>query len=168
MTVLGNVEVLEDRLEVHASLLNGISVLVDNVLHIDRAVVTSEVLAASKDSVFVRLRSDSSEGSLVNSRESEGLVDAGYEVNVVEEYFRVVGFVGVAESLEFIVSQGEVHGGEDTLELVSSHTALAELVEVSEELFNTDTLHDNQRADSVLNVRRVTSHINLRLGETVV
>lgn len=168
MTILGDVEVLEDRLEVHASLLDGISVLVDNVFHINRVVVTSEVLAASKDSVFVRLGGDSSERGLVDSSDSESLVNAGGECDVVEEDFRVVGFVGVAESLEFIVSQGEVHGGKNSLELVSSHTALAELVEISEEFFDTDTLHDNHRADSVLNVRRITSHINLRLGETVV
>jgi len=48
MTVFGNIEVLEDGLEVHASLLDSISVLADNVVHVNAVVVSRQVLAAGE------------------------------------------------------------------------------------------------------------------------
>jgi len=51
--------------------------------------------------------------------------------------------------------------------LVSSDTALSELVEVSEKLFNSDSLHDDGGADAVLNVGWVVGDINTLVHETV-
>jgi hypothetical protein len=110
VTVLGNIEILEDGLEVHASLLDGISVLSNNVVHVNGVVVLGQVLAAGKEGVVVRLSVNSGKRSLINSSDGEGLVDAGSECNIVEENFGVVSFVSVAKGLEFIVGQIEVHG----------------------------------------------------------
>lgn len=142
MSVTGNVEVLEARLEVHASLLDGFSVLTDNVTHVDSVRVFIQVLAAGKEGIVVVHGSDSGQGVLVNSSYGEGLVDAGGEIHVVEEHLGVVSFVGVGQGIELIFSELEVHGRKDSLELVFSHASLAELIKISEELLNTDAFHD--------------------------
>jgi len=111
MTVFSNIEILEARLEVHASLHDGISVLVNNISNINVSLSRSQVLSAGKDGVFVRVSSNSSERSLINSRNSESLVDASAEVNVVEENLRIVSFVFISESFKFIFSQSKVHSG---------------------------------------------------------
>jgi len=111
MTVFSNVEILEARLEVHASLHDGISVLVDNISNINVSLSRSQVLSAGKKGVFVTVSSNSSERSLINSRNSEGLVDASAEVNVVKENLRIVSSVFISESFKFIFSQSKVHSG---------------------------------------------------------
>jgi len=168
MTVTCNVEILEARLEVHASLLDGFSVLTDNVVHVDSVLVGGQVLAAGKEGVVVVHSGDSGQRVLVNAGDGEGLVDAGGESHVVEEYLGIVSFVGVGQGFELILGELEVHGRKDSLELVSSHAALAEFIKISEELLNADAFHDYERTNSVLNVSRIASDINLGLHETVV
>jgi len=170
--VLGNVavrvdvEVLEDGLEMHALGLNCLTEVFEEVL--DLYVMVSEVLLASEESVFVGKRSNAHVGVLVNSCDGESLVDALAEVNVVDKDLGVVSLVLVCEAVEFVICEVEVHAGEDRFELAAGNASLAELIKVNEELFNTNALHNDNRADTVFNVGGVVRNIDLRLKEAIV
>lgn len=107
MAVLGDVEVLEDGLQVHTLGLNGFAEMVKDRL--DLTVVVSEVLSAGEEGVFFREGGDTRAGALIDASDGEGLVDAVAEIDIIEEDFGVVRLILVGEGLKFIVGQCEVH-----------------------------------------------------------
>ena len=152
MTVAGDVVVLEHGLQVNALVLDGGTVLLKDSLDLVVVLVASKVLSAGEESVSLSDGNDSGSGSLVNTLDGESSVHVGAEVSVAEESLGISGLVLLGKSLELIVSEGKVHGGKDGFELVSGDTTLAELIEITEELLNTDSLHDNDSLESVLNI----------------
>jgi len=167
MAVLGDVEVLEQRLEEDSSGVDSESVLLQNVFDVDVGIGVFEVLSASEKGVRFSDRLYLSGGSLVNTLDSESKVDAGGESRVVEEDFGVVGSLLVSKRFKLVLGEGEVHGGEDRFELVSSDTTLSKLVEILEELFNSDSLHDDDGAEAILNIVGVVGDIDTLVHETV-
>lgn len=155
MAVLRDVEVLEDWLQVNAVVLNSSTVLFKNVVNFMIVIDACKVLATSEKGVILSDWSNARSGSLVNALDCEGCVDVCDEVNVAEEALWVTSLVLLGQCLELVVCQVKVHGGENRLELVASHTSLSQLVEVSEELFNSDAFHDYECLDALLDVRRV-------------
>jgi len=109
MSIASDIEILEDGLEVNASLFDGVNVLSHNVLNVNVGCSISKVLSASADGI-ARLDSVNTDVRvLVNASDGEGLVDASGESNVVEENLGVVSLVLVGKRLKFIFSQSEVH-----------------------------------------------------------
>ena len=152
MTVAGDVVVLEHGLQVNALVLDGGTVLLKDSLDLVVVLVASKVLSTGEESVSLGDGNDSGSGSLVNALDGESSVHVGAEVSVAEESLGISGLVLLSKSLEFVVSESKVHGGKDGFELVSGDTTLAELIEITEELLNTDSLHDNDSLESVLNI----------------
>ena len=107
VTVLGDVEILEDGLQVHALGLDRFTELLEHLL--DLNVVVSKVLSAGEEGVFLREGGDTRAGALVNAADGEGLVDAVNEIDIIEENFGVVCLILVSQGFKFIVSQCEVH-----------------------------------------------------------
>lgn len=107
VTVLGDVEILEDGLQVHTLGLDSFAEMVEDRL--DLTVVVSKVLSAGQEGVFFGEGGDTRAGALVNAADGEGLVDAVAEIHIIEEDFGVVRLILVREGFKFIVSQCEVH-----------------------------------------------------------
>lgn len=153
VTVLGDVEVLEDWLQVDAHGLHSLAILVKDIIDlVTGSWVGAQILSPGEEGIVLGDWGDHSRWRLVNSSRRESLVNAGDEVGVSEEALWVVGLVLVSQALKLIVGEGEVERAEDGFELRAGDSALAELVEVSEELLDTNSLHDDASADSVLNI----------------
>ena len=152
MAVLGDVEVLEDGFEVNTVVLDSCAIFVEDHLHFSVISTTCKVLATGKKSVVGGDGGDTSGWVLVDSSDGESFVDVGDEINVTEETLWVGRLVLLGKSLELVVSQVEVHGGEDGFELVASNAALSELIKISEEFFDSHALHDDHGLDALLNI----------------
>ena len=113
VAVASNVVVLENWLQVDALVLHLGLVLLKDLFDLLLHGRTCKVLASSKKSVILSDGGNASGGSLVDALNSESSVDVLAEVDVAEEALRVRGFVLLGQGLELIVSEGEVHGGED-------------------------------------------------------
>jgi hypothetical protein len=166
VSVLGDIEVLEDGLEENAAGSDSLLVFSKDGLKVDH-VFSLEVLSAGENCLAFGHGGNFAEGVLLDSIGSEGLVDGGAELNVVEELLGVGGNILVSESLVLLVGEGEAELGKDGAELGASHTALSELVEVEEELLNADALHDDHGADAVLNVGGVAAEVDAGLHVAV-
>jgi hypothetical protein len=144
MLVFGNVKVLEHRFQVNSFDSNSLSVMVKNLcnllLFVSRDV---EVRSSSWHGVIVGDWGHYSGWLLLDAVRSEGGVDVGAERLVVEHNLWIVGLVLQSEGVELLGAQVEVEHGEDGLELVLGDLSLPELVEVEEELFDSDALHDD-------------------------
>ena len=105
---------------------------------------------------------------LLDTVSSERGVDIGAESFVVEHDFGVIGLVFQGKSIKLLSAQVEVEHGEDRLELVLGDLTLSKLVEVEEELFDSDSLHDDHRLESELDVKRVVGDLDSLLLESVV
>ena len=168
MAVLRDVEVLEDWLQVDSHVGDSLAVLIQQRLDHVLTGTTSEVLAASEQSVADNDWSDSSLWCLVNASDGEGSVDCGNKVLVTEEFLGVASLVLIGECFELIVSQLEVHRGENCLELGAGNTTFAEFVKVVEELLDSDSLHDNDSSNTVFSICWVGGDVDSWLTETVV
>ncbi len=168
MTVLGDVVVLEARLQVDALVLHSSLVLFEDLLDLRVAVSLVKVLAAGEQSVVGCYSGDTSCRGLVDTLNSESSVHVVTEGSVLEEALRVISLILLGESLELVVGQGEVKLREDRFELWASDAALAKLVKVLEEVTDSDALHDDGSFQSILNVIRVVGDVNVRLHEAVV
>ena len=165
MTVLGYVEVLELRLQVDAAVLNCNSVLIDVVEHLLFFLLGAiKVLASRSNSILLGDRLDSCHWVFVDALLGEREVDGCAEVLVVEPSLLVVL---LRERVELLGREREVEHGEHRAELGHSHAALAQFVEVAEELFDAHALHHNQGLETLLHVRRVVRDEDCRLKEAV-
>lgn len=160
--VLGNVLVLRD-VEVHEHGLqvdsldpNGLSVLVKNALqHLLLLIVEVKVLASGKHSGIIGNGRNLGLRILLNAVSSESLVDARAEVLVVDHELGVIRLVLAGEGHELLGGQVEVEHGQDLLKLVLGDLTSAKLVEIEEEFFDTHSLHNDGRSQSIFNVIRV-------------
>lgn len=168
MTVLGDVVVLEARLEVDALVLDSSSVFLKNLLDLWVVVSLVEVLSASQKSVVGSDGWYTGRGSLVDALDSEGLIHVVTECCVPEEALGIISLVLLGESLELIVGQSEVELRQDRFKLWAGNAALAKLVKVLEEVSDSHTLHDDGSLESILNVRRIVRDVNVGLHEAVV
>ena len=103
----------------------------------------AQVLSSSKKGIVSCNWCDCGCWVLVNSGDGEGLVDAGNELSVSEEFLWVVGAVLVGQGLKFIISKVVVELRKNRFELKAGDSSLSEFVEITEELFNTDSLLNN-------------------------
>jgi len=168
VTVLGDVVVLEARLEVDALVLDSSSVFLKNLLDLWVVVSLVEVLSASQKSVVGSDGWYTGRGSLVDALDSEGLIHVVTECCVPEEALGIISLVLLGESLELIVGQSEVELRQDRFKLWAGNAALAKLVKVLEEVSDSHTLHDDGSLESILNVRRIVRDVNVGLHEAVV
>ena len=155
MTVASDIVVLEHWLQVNALVFNRSFVLFKNIIDFLLVLFASKVFSAGEKSVSSSDRGDSSRWRLVNARDREGSVHVCAEVYIAEEALWIGCLVLLGEGLELVVGQGEVHGAEDLLELWASDAAFSELVEIAEELFNTDSLHYDGGLETILNIRGI-------------
>ena len=155
MTISGDVVVLEHGLQVNALGLDCVAVLVEDLLNFSLVLMASEILAAGKKSVVLGDSSNVGGGSLIDASDSEGSVDVCNKCLVSKESLGVRCLVLLGESLELVVGESKVHGGQDGLELGASDSSLSKLIEISEELLDTDALHHNGSLESVLDVAGV-------------
>ena len=91
-------------------------------------------------------------GILIDALLGECLVHAAAEGEVVEGAFGVLCSVPVSEGVELFFSEVEVEHGEDLLELGDGHLAFPQLVEVSEELLHSHSLHHYHGLESLLHI----------------
>lgn len=168
MAVAGDIVVLEDGFQVDALVLDSRLVLFEDCINLVCALLSSQVLPAGKQGVSGSDGGDSSSRCLVNSRDREGGVYIGDEVDVPKEALRVRCLVLFSESFELVVGQSEVHAREDGLELGACHTTLSQPVKVAEEFLDSDALHDYSSLEPVFNVGWIITNINVSLSEAVV
>ena len=169
MAVLGDVEVLEDWLEVDSHGLDSLSVLLkDGINLVSGCWVGAQVLSSGEEGVVGGDGGNLSGWGLVNTSDSEGLVDVGDKLSVLEEALWVVGGVLLSKGLKLIVGQGEVELGEDGFELSAGDSALSELVKISEELLNSDSSLNDSGTESILNIIWVVENLNSWLAKSVV
>ena len=152
MAVAGDIIILEDGLQVDALVLDSRLVFLQNCINLLCVLLTSKVLSAGKKGISGSGSGDSSSRCLVNSRDREGGVYIGDEVDVPKEALRVRCLVLLGQSFELIVGQREVHAREDRLKLGARHTTLSQLVKVAEEFLDSNALHDDGSLEPVLNV----------------
>lgn len=127
-----------------SSIIYSGSVFVEDLVddHIIR-VVAIEVLSASKNSVISSDSLNLGGWCLINTFCGESKVHVGSKCGIIEELLGVSGLILGSEVVKLVISHSEVHHGENALELVLGDTTLAELVKISEELFNAHSLHNN-------------------------
>ena len=104
MTILCDVKVLEDWLEMNAFVSHSCPIFLKQVidfLHLFR--VCSKVLSSSQQSVVLSNWGYSDVWVLVNTSSGESFVDACNKVCVFEESLRVIGLVLVGQSFELII-----------------------------------------------------------------
>jgi hypothetical protein len=149
--------------------LNCVSILLEYFRNIDAGSrLRVEVLSASFERIVDGLSSYSLQRIFLNALNRECFVDAGSEGHVVEENFSIVCLILIAKSIKFCFLKSEIQNREDTHELRSCNSSLAELVKVSEELFNSDALHDNHGTNTVFNIFGVVVSSHTGLHKSVV
>ena len=110
---------------------------------------TVQIFAPCRYSVVLGNRLHRNSRILIDSLLSESKVDVVAESRVAE---MAIFVIFVSEGLEFGLGKSEVEHGEHCAELRHSDLALAELVKISEELFYSDSLHDNLCLKALLDV----------------
>lgn len=168
VTVFSAVEILEHWLKVDAADLDGSSVLIKDSAEFLFSVSTLEILAAGKQSVILSDSGNTYCRGLVDSRGGKCLVNASGEINVVEELLGVVGLISGSKGFVLCIGEVKVELAQDREELALGHVTLTQLIEILEELFDTNALHNNKRTKTVLDIARVTGNVNTRLLVTIV
>jgi len=91
----------------------------------------------------------------LNTVSGEGLIDIGTELNVIEHSLSIWSLVLKSKSIEFVLSQVEIEHRKDTFELFLGDLSLSQFIEIVEEFFNSNSLHDNMMLESLLDIIRV-------------
>ena len=169
MLVPSDVEILEHWLEVDSLDLNGLSVLIEDHVHLSNFLVGhTEILLSSKSSVIDSYWSNISCWHLLDTISSEGSIDISAELNVVEHNFWIVGLVLKGKRFHFLESQVEVKHRKNRLELVLRHFSFSQLVEIVEEFFDSYSLHDDVMLKSLFNIIWVICDFNSLLEISVI
>ena len=169
MSILGDIKVLEDWFEMDSHGLDSLLVLIQNLVNSGAKLwVSAQVLSSCKESIVLGDWSNDSCWCLINSSDSESLVDVGHKLSVFEETLRVCSAVLVGNRLELIVSQVVVELGKDGFELSAGNSSLSELIEVTEVLLDTDSSLDDGGTKSVLNVLWIVESFNSWLAKSIV
>lgn len=169
MLVLGNVKVLEKRLQVDSLDLNGFSVLLENHVHLSDFFISHiEVLLSGESSVSNGYWGDSCSWLLLDSVGSESLIDIGTELNVVEHLLWVISPVFQSKGIKFLESEVEIEHRENRLELSFGNFTSSKLVKIIEELFDSHSLHNNVMLESLFNIAWVICDFNSLLHVSVI
>jgi hypothetical protein len=83
------------------------------------------------------------------------LIDIGTEFNVIEHVLGIWSLVFKSKSGEFVLSQVEIEHRKDTFELCFGDLSLSQFIEIVEEFFNSNSLHDDVMLESLLDIIRV-------------
>lgn len=158
VSVFGDIEALELGLHAYSSDLDSVLVLAEELLNEGIISVVSEVLSPGQKGVLLSDGLDHVRWVLVHSFLGERRIDVLAEIVVVEHV--VLSFVFSDNVVEFIVSEREIEHRNDSLELVGSYFSLSELVEISEEFFDSYSLHHDAGSDSVLDVAGVVCDVD--------
>jgi len=111
MAILGNIEVLENWLNVDALGVDGGPVLLEEVVNALLLLwVGGEVFSSGKEGVTLSLCGDSDGGVLIDSVGCESFIHTGNEGCVLEESLGVVSLVFVGKEFKLLVSELEVLG----------------------------------------------------------
>lgn len=173
--ILCDIEVLEHWLQVNSLDLDSGPVLLHDVAD-DLLLLRShvQVLPSGRHGVLDRDRCHLGKRGLLDTVGGEGAVDVVAEVGVIEEGIRAVhgawvefGLVLESQGIEFFSGQIEVEHGQDGLELLLGHSAFSKLIEIDEELFNSDSFHHDQGLEPFFNVGRIVVGVDSLLLESV-
>lgn len=104
----------------------------------------------------------------MDSVSGESAVDAVAESFVVNHIFWVLGLVFVGHLFEFFFGKVEGEHRKDALKLRFGDLSSSEFIEIKEEFFNSDSLHDNLRSESILNIKWAVRSLDSLLQESVV
>jgi hypothetical protein len=168
VAVLGDIKVLEHRLQIKSLVDDSLSVFCHDLLHLLVFFGHSfQILPPCEQCVVAGDGFDGMSGVLVDAFLGECLIDAAAEGEVVEGAFGVLGSVPVSEGVELLFCEVEVEHGEDLFELGDGDLSFPELVEVSEELLHTHSLHHHHGLESLLHVGRVVGNVDCLLQEPV-
>ena len=114
VSILGDIKVLEDWFEMDSHRLDSLLVLIQNLVNCGAKLgVSAQVLSSCKESIVLGDWSNDSSWCLINSSDSESLVDVGNEISVFEETLWIVGLVFVSQRFKLIVCQVKVQLRED-------------------------------------------------------
>lgn len=165
VAALGDVEVLELRLQVDAAVEDCGSVVLEILLNLSLFLWGAlQVLASGSNGILASDWLNRCNGVLINTLQSECKVDGGTELGIGEV---TVVVVSLSESYELSISEREVEHGQHGAELRHGDLALAELVEVTEELLNSHTLHHNQSLEALLDIAGVVGDVDSCLEVSV-
>jgi len=149
---------------------NCLSVLSKNTRnHLFLFIGEVQVLAASWNSVIIGNWSNLGQWVLLDAVGSESSVDAGAEVFIVDHVLGIVlCLVFLSQRGEFLSGEVEVEHRKDLFELVFGHLASSELVKIEEELFNSDSLHDDSSLHTLLDIIGIVDGVHSLLHESVI
>ena len=150
MLVMSDVVVLEYRFQMNALVFNSNLVFLENLIDSLLILLASKVLSTSKKRISRLDCGNSGCWCLVNASDCESTVHVCNEVSVTEETLGVRGFVLLGQSLKFIIRQSKIHGRENGFELRTCNSTLSQFVEITEELLNSDALHDDGSVEPLL------------------
>jgi len=168
MTVLSDIKVLEHGFEIESFVLDGLPILRDDF--IDHLLFLSQVIQVLSSCQGGVIRGDGLHHRvrvLVYSLHRECLVDKVAEGKVVELAIWIVSLVLFSQSLELVISVVEVQHGKNGLELIDGDLPFSQLVEISEEFLNPNSLHDHCCLEPPLYVLRVVGNVDRLLREPV-
>ena len=165
VTALSDIEVLELRLQMNAAVKNCCSIVLKIGLNLILLFLGAlQVLTSGSESV---LASDWLNGRLrflINTLGGKSKVNNGAEFGIAEVSVHVVS---LSKRCELSLSKREVKHGENGAELRHGDLALAELIEVTEELLNSYALHNHQSLKTLLNIIRIIGNVNCSLQVSI-
>lgn len=161
MSVHCSIKVLELWFQVNSSVLYSCPILLKNIPELLFFFSCPfEILSSCCKGIFLGNGFYWSYWVFVDTFLCEGRVNCVTEAEVVKHVFRCFSFIFLRQSLEFGICKLEIEHWKYTLELVNSNLSLSELIEISEELFNSDSLHNNESLESLLNVSWIICNVN--------
>ena len=169
MLVLGNVKVLEERLQVDSLDLDGFSVFLEDHVHLSDLIIGHiEVLLSGESSVSDGYWSDRCSWLLLDSVGGESLIDVRAELNVVEHLLWVIGPVFQSKGIKLLESEVEIQHRENRLELSFGNFSSSKLVKIIKELFDSHSLHNDVMLESRFNIAGVICDFNSLLHVSVI
>jgi len=169
MLVLGDIEILEHWLDVNSLDLHCLSILIENhVEFVNFLVGHTEILLSSESSVIDSYCSNISSWHFLDTISSKGSINISAELNVIEHNFWVVGLVLKRKRFKLLERHVEVQHRKNRLELVLCNFSSSQLVEIVEEFFDSNSLHDDVMLKSLFNIIWVICDLNSLLEISVI
>jgi len=127
-----------------------------------------EVFSPGWHSIVDSYRSNWSFRVFLDTIGGKSRIDALTEFVVVKGGQWVVSLVLLVEGILLFEGEVDVEHRQDTLELSLGDLALAQLVKIEEEFFDSNSFHHYQSLQSLLDIRRIVRGLNPLLEESVV
>ena len=153
VAISSDIKILELRLEVDSSIIDGGSVFIKNLVNNTIILtITIQVLSPCKDSIVCSNILNLGSWCFINTLGCESKIHIITEYRIFKEFLWIISHILVSQVVEFIFSHCEVHHREDTLELILGHTTFTKFIKISEKFFDTDSFHDNGGLKTLLNI----------------